>query len=93
MEQIETIVKHKIVLFSKNKCAACERAKEVLKEKNIDYEVMTIEEHEEYIMQKARESRNAQMPFCEINGKVYNAQNTMEIINYIKQRESVEKNE
>ena len=51
MEQIETIVKHKIVLFSKNKCAACERAKEVLKEKNMDYEVMTIEEHEEYIMQ------------------------------------------
>ena len=93
MEQIETIVKHKIVLFSKNKCTACERAKEVLKEKNMDYEVMTIEEHEEYIMQKARESRNAQMPFCEINGKVYNAQNTMEIINYIKQRESVEKNE
>ena len=93
MEQIETIIKHQIVLFSKNKCAACERAKEILKEKNMDYEVMTIEEHEEYIMQKARESRNAQMPFCEINGKVYNAQNTMEIINYIKQRESVEKNE
>ena len=93
MEQIETIVKHKIVLFSKNKCAACERAKEVLKEKNMDYEVMTIEEHEEYIKKKARESRNAQMPFCEINGKIYNAQNTMEIINYIKQRESVEKNE
>ena len=93
MEQIETIVKHKIVLFSKHKCPACERAKEVLKEKNMDYEVMTIEEHEEYIMQKARESRNAQMPFCEINGKVYNAQNTMKIINYIKQRESVEKNE
>ena len=93
MEQIETIIKHKIVLFSKHKCAACERAKEVLKEKNMDYEVMTIEEHEEYIMQKARESRNAQMPFCEINGKVYNAQNTMEIINYIKQMESVEKNE
>ena len=93
MEQIETIVKQKIILFSKNKCAACERAKEVLKEKNMNYEIITIEEHEEYVMQKARESRNAQMPFCEINGKIYNAQNTMEIINYIKQKESVEKNE
>ena len=93
MENLEKIVSKKIVLFSKNKCAACERAKEVLKEKNMDYEVMTIEEHEEYVMQKAKESRNAQMPFCEINGTTYNAQNTMEIINYIKQKESVEKNE
>ena len=93
MENLEQIIKQKIVLFSKHKCAACERAKEVLKEKNMNYEVITMEEHEEYVMQKARESRNAQMPFCEINGKVYNAQNTMEIINYIKQRESVEKNE
>ena len=93
MEQIETIVKHKIVLFSKHKCPACERAKEVLKEKNMNYEVITIEEHEEYVMQKAKESRNAQMPFCEINCTIYNAQNTMKIINYIKQKESVEKNE
>ena len=93
MEQIEAIVKHKIVLFSKHKCPACERAKEVLKEKNMNYEVITIEEREEYVMQKAKESRNAQMPFCEINGTIYNAQNTMEIINYIKQKESVEKNE
>lgn len=93
MENLEQISKKKIVLFSKNKCAACERAKEILKEKNANYEIMTVEEHEDYIMNKAKEIRNSQMPFCEIDGIPYNAQNTMEIINYIKNKESVEKNE
>ena len=93
MENLEKIVSKKIVLFSKNKCPACERAKAILKEKNAEYEIMTIEENEDYILEKAKSIRNSQMPFCEIDGIAYNAQNTMEIINYIKQKESVEKNE
>lgn len=93
MEDMETIIKGKITLFSKSKCASCERAIKVLTENNIDFDIMKLEENEEYILEKARTIRNSQMPFCEIDNTLYNAQNTMKIIDYIKKKESVIKNE
>ena len=94
MEDMEKIIKgKKITLYSKDKCASCERAIKTMTENKIDFEIIKLEQHEELVLEKAKIIRNAQMPFCEIDNTLYNTQNTMKIIEKKKKRESVEKNE
>lgn len=74
----------KIILYSKKNCSLCERAKKILIEKKVKFETVMFEENEELVLSKAREIRNVNMPFAEIDGKLLNAQNTMIYIENIK---------
>jgi len=67
-----------MVLYTKPNCSACAVVKGLLDNKGIEYE---IEDNEEVYMPIARKHFCFQMPFAEIDGKIYELGTLREWIN------------
>ena len=57
-----------MILYTKENCSACAIVKTLLDNKGVEYE---IEDREEIYLPISRENKIFQMPFAEIEGKIY----------------------
>lgn len=69
---IETLKKEdsKITIFSKSHCQKCEKLKKQFAEAGIKFDVITYEENQDIVIQKARSINNFAMPFIEVNSEL-----------------------
>jgi len=60
----------KAVLYSKTNCPACVKAKNLLKEHNVEYEEHNIEENEEKASEMIKKSGQRGVPVVDLAGNV-----------------------
>ncbi|MFH1394428.1 MAG: glutaredoxin family protein [Candidatus Micrarchaeota archaeon] len=60
----------KVVVYSSSFCPWCDKAKEFLKENNIEFEEKNVQENEDYAREMQKKTGQLGVPVIDVDGKI-----------------------